>query len=273
MNQLVELYEKQELVAHPFADAFPLIEGAEFDELVQSIKEGGLLQPIVVFNGLLLDGRNRYRAMRVLGFELTKSDVVEFSGSEDEAREFVRAGNIARRHLTPGQRAMAALTLDGNRFSQRKLAETHGVSLATVQKAVVIKTHGAAPLVKMVAEGAVGVTDGAIVARLPKSEQRKIKTPEQLRARALAESSAALVRDKTEKGFTRNRINSILGQVHKLSQVDVDTIVNRIDDDDRAMLRDLMPEFAAFMLRLAEALQSNADPDFREVDGDHAKSA
>jgi hypothetical protein len=47
---------------HPFANLFPLIEGPEFDDLVADVQEHGLRDEVVLFQGQVLDGRNRYRA-------------------------------------------------------------------------------------------------------------------------------------------------------------------------------------------------------------------
>lgn len=50
-------------VVHPAAALFPLIEGQEFDKLVDSIAKNGVQHPVVVRGRELLDGRNRLRAV------------------------------------------------------------------------------------------------------------------------------------------------------------------------------------------------------------------
>lgn len=72
-----------ELEFHPLANLFPLLEGAEFDELTADIREHGLLEPVVLLDGKILDGRNRYRACEAAGVDC---DFVAY-GREDAYTE------------------------------------------------------------------------------------------------------------------------------------------------------------------------------------------
>jgi hypothetical protein len=101
----------QELSFHPLADIFPLMEGAEFDALVADIKANGLRQRIVIFEGKILDGRNRYRACLAAGkrplFRPANLAAHELYAFKDPAKDpvaFVISANIHRRHLTPEQK-------------------------------------------------------------------------------------------------------------------------------------------------------------------------
>ena len=69
---------------HPAADIFPLLGGADFEALKANIAEHGQLDPIWTFQNQILDGRNRYRACRELGIEVTTK---AWNGYSDDSFE------------------------------------------------------------------------------------------------------------------------------------------------------------------------------------------
>lgn len=85
---------------HPLCTLFPRLSGAEFDALRDDIRSNGLNQPIIVHQGMILDGGNRYRACVEAGVEPTFK---QFDGSNIVA--FVLSANLHRRHMSPGQQA------------------------------------------------------------------------------------------------------------------------------------------------------------------------
>lgn len=95
---------------HPFADAFPLVEGDEFNELVMDVKKNGLREPIILNHDhtVLIDGRNRYRACEASGADAVFETLPE-RYTETMILDLIVSKNLARRHMNPGQRAMAAL--------------------------------------------------------------------------------------------------------------------------------------------------------------------
>jgi len=92
-----------DLESHKFADIFPMTEGEQAEQLKLDIKENGLQQSVVLFEGKILDGRNRYRACKEIGIEPR----IEYYKGE-KPLEFVISGNLKRRHLTADQRAVIA---------------------------------------------------------------------------------------------------------------------------------------------------------------------
>jgi len=91
---------------HPVVALFPLMpeNGPEFGQLTEDLRAHGLPQPIVQHEGLIVDGRNRYRACQHASVE---PRFVEREGESPTA--YVLSLNLQRRHLTDGQRAMLAV--------------------------------------------------------------------------------------------------------------------------------------------------------------------
>lgn len=117
---------------HPFAAMFPPILPEDFDKLVEDIKKNGLLQPITVFDGKILDGNNRYRACMRVGVKPRFTELVE--ASDAQAKRLVISANIHRRHLSPDQRReiIAALIKADPSKSNRQIGEVTKTSHVTV---------------------------------------------------------------------------------------------------------------------------------------------
>jgi hypothetical protein len=79
---------------HPLANMFPLLEGGEFDALVEDIRAHGLNEPLVMFEGKILDGRNRCRACAAVGIE-PRFREMDF-GNYAAAKAYVISANIHR---------------------------------------------------------------------------------------------------------------------------------------------------------------------------------
>jgi site-specific DNA-methyltransferase (adenine-specific) len=92
---------------HPVAELFPLLSSSELNEMADSIRREGLLNPCVRQGDVLLDGRNRLAACKLAGVE---PRFVEYSGNSPVA--FIIAANLARRHLDKGQKIALALEIE-----------------------------------------------------------------------------------------------------------------------------------------------------------------
>ena len=91
------------MTTHPLADLFPVMPFKDLEALAEDIKRNGQHDPIITFEGKLLDGRHRFQACQMAGVE---PNFEEFTGTDPIA--FVISKNLHRRHLTSSQRAVIA---------------------------------------------------------------------------------------------------------------------------------------------------------------------
>lgn len=174
---------------HDYANLFPMLDAAGQDALRADVQEYGVREPVILFAGRILDGRNRYMAARDLGQDFP---VADFEGTDAEALSYVLSTNLHRRHLTESQRAAVAAKLanmkPGNpdfsnpanlpdsapAVSQAQAADMLNVSERSVRTAKAVMEQGAPELVAAVEKGEVSVSAAAAVSELPREEQAAV---------------------------------------------------------------------------------------------------
>ena len=176
----------QNLSPHPLAECFPFLPLVELQTLALDIAKNGLIHPIVVFEGKILEGRNRYRACQMVGIVPSCED---YTGTDP--RGYVISANAMRRDLTKGQRACDAQELAtaeeggdhrtnsvSGELSLKEAAEQMGVSRTSAVDAWAI--FKAEPKIYQdVKDGKISLNRGFVLAgltekRLPRSKSRTV---------------------------------------------------------------------------------------------------
>lgn len=103
---MTEATDKKIMPAHPAANAFPMMDDDRLGDLIDDIEANGQKVPIVVCDGMVLDGRNRYKACLALGVE---PRVEEYDGNP---WDYVWSLNGARRDIDAIQRAIIKGIID-----------------------------------------------------------------------------------------------------------------------------------------------------------------
>lgn len=103
---------------HPISNIFPLLRGSELDILTEDIGANGLISPIILFDGKILDGRNRALACERAGVEIRTIPFEETESGGDPNGRYLRAlsfawsANRARRQLSSSQIAVSKAMYD-----------------------------------------------------------------------------------------------------------------------------------------------------------------
>lgn len=198
---------------HPAAGFFPLLEGDEFKALCADMKQYGQREPIVLFDGMILDGRNRGRACVKLKI---KPKTKTYKGKDPIA--LVVSLNMARRHLTESQRAMAATKIaaaghGGDRKSsgrsagvtQKTAAAALGTSERSVRQAKRVSMIGTKELIAAVEGGHIPVSLADKLCTLPVFEQRKV----------VEETLAGAAPSKVVRSLNREKREAKMAQISK----------------------------------------------------------
>ncbi len=192
---------------HQLSAAFPVMSEEGFQALKDSVEDIGVQNPVVLFEGKVIDGWHRYCAARELG---ANCPTVELPADVDP-RSFVLAQNRARRHLTDSQVAFAVAavyewapahrpptdkSVPGADFPKTapELAEIAGVGVRTIERAKAVVRDGAPEVQAAVQSGEVSVKRAAQIVKRPKPEQAAA-----LKATAAPKAKAAALGDELQQ--------------------------------------------------------------------------
>lgn len=247
---------------HPLSAAFPAMSAEDFQGLKDSIENIGVQNPITIFEGMVVDGWNRYKAANDLGMECPAVEL-----GDVDPREFVLAQNKTRRHVTQAQLAMATTAVyawkavgsnqHGNRVgtecppkSNAQLAEAAGVSEKTIKQAKAVQTNAAPEVVAAVKSGEIGLPKAAAIAKLPKEEQAAaIHKPTPKPAPAKVEPESEAPPEYTALDQAHDQISDLQDALAVATMGDV-------SDEDKAQAATLIAELRARIKTLEATLKA-----------------
>jgi hypothetical protein len=174
------------LQQHPLSAAFPAMAPEDFDALRDNVTELGVLNPITLHDGMVLDGWHRYLVSQELGSGY-ECPAVDLDAGIDP-RYFVIGQNKARRHIAQGQLALAVAAVYKWKPAHRpnnsapgadlskttaQMAEIAGVGTRTMEQAKAVEAKATPKVREAVKAGEISVKRGAEIAKLPAEEQAK----------------------------------------------------------------------------------------------------
>ena len=181
--------KSNEYQPHPASEIFPMMADEQYAEFREDVRKHGLQSSGLLFEGKILDGRNRYRAALELCVEMNWSELEAEDNEGFDAIEYVLTHNLHRRHLTASQRAdvaakLATMKHGGDRkscdqelnLSLDSVAKQLNVSVASVKSAKQVQAKGSDEVNAAVAQGKLPVSVAAkLVSAVPdKAEQTEI---------------------------------------------------------------------------------------------------
>lgn len=197
---------------HPLGAAWNMLDDDAFKALIDDIDQNGLREKITVYEGMILDGWQRYNAC----LELNIKNIPTIGYDGDDPAGFVLSKNLHRRHATPSQIAMAIARMaeewakhgrpsksleraqkTGNvaGFSVAGAAEKAGVSERTMRDAKTA-TKATEEVQQAVMEGNIPVNKAAKLAKeSPEVQQKAVEEAKQPKKRATPKKSETVSQD------------------------------------------------------------------------------
>ncbi len=172
MSTVIEL--EIEKIQVPDLRVTSQVEDAMFDELVESIRKNGILQPITVSNSggslILVDGLHRLLAAKQIGLLTVPAIITDDSEADIMVKNLFL--NRQRGRSNPAQEAEVVRFLEQDQhLSLREIAERTGISDTRVRQLLAISSLPREVL-DLVAERKLGISHAEELLKLEKSEDQ-----------------------------------------------------------------------------------------------------
>lgn len=181
-----------EITVNPkFESLIPRLTDDEFKQLEENVLRDGITEPLVVWNGTLIDGHNRYKLAKKHGLDF-KTREMAFD-SENDAEIWIIKNQFGRRNLSKYDRSILALKLkpviaekqkqkqiEGGRqkvqqksveatTTQKEIAKLAGVSHDTIHRVETIEASGNDKVREKLRNGEISINE-AYIAVTPKKK-------------------------------------------------------------------------------------------------------
>jgi hypothetical protein len=192
------LLNKMNYQFHPVADLFPLMNDGELDSLAENIFLFGQRESVLLFEGMVVVGRNTVLACERKDIE---PKVADFRGGEREVVSFVIRMNLRRASLSESQRAMIAARLVEMRpedLAELASGETRlspedaaakllNVSRSHIEHARLVLEKGVMEIVEKTDDGETSLLEAVKLVKVSKCKQMRMQQRGRDKKRKLAE--------------------------------------------------------------------------------------
>ena len=196
-EEIKQIEQIETCMVHPFKDhPYKVRDNDEMQELINSIKEYGILEPIKLrkddFSYEVISGHRRLRAAMKLGLQTLPAMIYDIS--RDEATIMLVDSNLHREHILPSEKAFSykmkyeAMKRQGERTdltsgqlvpkleenrTASKIGEEHGESYKTVQRYIRL-TNLIPKLLDLLDEGKIAFSVGVELSYLDEDKQNTV---------------------------------------------------------------------------------------------------
>jgi hypothetical protein len=232
---------------HPAADLFPMMTADELQELAADIAENGQQEPIIIDDGVLIDGRNRLEACKLAKVEPFFADMPK--GRDPLA--YIASANLMRRNLNKGQQAMALAMIypesenggRGKKSAAKNMLETSKFSRQRLDQARFVLHHS-----RTLAESVIRGTTPLDTALVKVKEEQQFQHSDEAKLDRLRQAAPDLAEQVNEE---RLKINEAIAALTVREQR-----IRQICDDARQAAQSIVGEFTAHVASIASGIEN-----------------